>query len=186
MTAHHLRCGTPDLIGSFLDALSIPGMAKSWSLHPFRSPFYGRPEADHWDDRLPLAWRVAVVLSPPLTVARFPFDFAGAFTNASDSTAPAPVASGFVPPDHETCIVTVIGVFADASCDEVQRRIAAWHLPPGAAELWPLTANLTELRMAAGPLALPEQEHRLASLVGRCEDAGGICHWTMLAAYTER
>jgi hypothetical protein len=186
MTARHLRYGSPDLIADFLAALNIEAIATRWSLRPFRSPFYGRPEADHWDDRLPLAWRIAVSLAEPLASARVPFDFAGTFTNAYDSTAADPVSTGFEPPNYETGAVIVIAVFTDAAGEEVTRRVAAIGQAPSAIEVWPLSANLTELRVTIEPLTLPEQEDHVASAVTSYEDAGGICHWTMLAAYTER
>lgn len=186
MTARRLQSGSPELIADFLNSLGIQASAARWSLRSFRSPFYGRPELDHWDDRLPSAWRITVSLAEPLTVERLPFDFAGTFSNAYDSTAADPVSTGFVPPDHETSLVTVIGVFTDAALDEVAGRITTLHQSPSAVDLWPLGVNLTESRVTTEPLSLPQQEDEVAALVTSCEDAGGICHWTMLAAYTER
>ena len=186
MTAQRLKDGSQELIADFLNSLNIQASAAHWSLRAFRSPFYGRPESDHWDDRLPSAWRITVSLAKPLAVERLPFDFAGTFSNAHDDTAPDPVSTGFVPPDHATSVVTAIGVFTDAAFDEVARRVITLHQPPSAVDLCPLGVNLTELRVTTGALSLPQQEDEVTALVTSCEDTGGICHWTMLAAYTER
>jgi hypothetical protein len=182
MTARPLRDGTPELIGAFLGALGIDAAPTGWTLRRFRSPFYGRAEAAHWDDRLPPSWRIAVTLAAPLT--RPPaIDFAGAVSDAIDATAADPAVTGFAPPEREAAAaVTVIAAFPEATQAAVAALIAPWSLPASSIELHDAGAGPTELRVTLSPLDLPAEEARVAPVLAACEAAGGICHWTLLAA----
>src|SRR5689334_6075681 len=146
MTAALLQDGSAALISDFLTALRIDAQAERWALVPFRSAFYGRAEAEHWDDRLPAAWRITVWLANGLPLDRVPFDFAGTFTNATDETAPDPWASDFAPPERTTTIGTILAAFPGATPDEVTTRVSS-IVQPEQMQLWPLKPDLTMLRI---------------------------------------
>jgi hypothetical protein len=183
-----LSARSKTFIKELVRSLKIKSSLKSFEVLAYRSSYHGEPDAEAWEDRLPVNWRVTATLAkPPDQLPRLKHEFVGttAFSVESLDEPPPKEIGGMVIADFQTMKEAEKAQSKIGASVKIHKLARAQRSPLPAFELVEPGASLVQMQIYLGIFPEPfikTAAKYVSAVESICRSNGGITNFEERAA----